>query len=139
MNSKKAMMFVIVCGIVIVGVMIGIRVWVGRPRNPITVSEVTSIIQEAVPLGSNKTQVDVFLRSKGIGHSHFNSAQEDFNGWSDVVMSGVPVKQVGAITTATIHDTSRALMITGDMRIVFLFDKNGKLVKHTVKEVFTGP
>jgi len=40
---------------------------------------------------------------------------------------------------AKIPNTSVGFFVTGDIFIVFSFDANGKLVSHTVREVFTGP
>lgn len=138
MNSKIARIFMVVSIVAILGA-IGAYAWIGKPQNPMTLSEVTAMIQKTVPIGSSKAQVNTFLSSKGIGHSYFDETKEDFSGWSDVVLSGVAITQIGGITVATIPDTSRTFMMTSDMRIVFLFNRKGKLLKYTVKEIFTGP
>ena len=38
-----------------------------------------------------------------------------------------------------IRGASQSWLIRGDIQILFKFDEHGKLLKHSVTEIFTGP
>ncbi len=89
---------------------------------PVTVAQVEQAITAELPIGSDYSQVIQWLNSRKfsrtIEHSKLDKEHQEM---------------------AKIPNTSVGFFVTGDIFIVFSFDANGKLVSHTVREVFTGP
>lgn len=81
-----------------------------------TRADMDRMIQSELPDGSTQDQVVAFLQSKGARFS-------------------VDKQEIGSF----IENSRPGGIISVGLEIKFYFDKNGKLVSHDTKEVFTGP
>lgn len=109
-----------------------------RPANPMTVEQVTQMVHASVQRNSTIAQVTAFLKSKRIGSSYLDGKKFDLRLESAAVESGLPIHQLGGMTLALIRDTSRGPLVSGDIQLAFFYDKQGRMLKYTVREVFTG-
>lgn len=110
-------------GIVLAATAIVIGILWGVPRirihpNPMTVSEMQSIISRETPVGSDVGRVMHFLDNQKIEHSEFLPETQSIN--------------------AVVHRTTIGLLIEGSIYMRFLFDHEGKLKEAEVEEIFTG-
>jgi hypothetical protein len=88
------------------------------PRK-MTVSDVDTRMNEAVPVGTEQGRVLAILDSLRLEHSEFDEK-------SSTIAAMVP-------------DTVKNGVVTRSFHITFFFDPAGKLSSHTTKELFTGP
>jgi len=91
----------------------------GCSSRNITVNDLEYQIQQELPVGSDVTQVVQYLETKGIEHSSYMQSERTILG--------------------IVRGTSMNWPISGSITLRFVFDEHGKLARHEVKEVFTGP
>jgi hypothetical protein len=89
------------------------------------VVKVEADVREHLPVGSSRAEVASFLDQRGIPHSYVDESK------------GAP--EYSRTEMAIIRGTSQSWLIRGDIQILFKFDEHGKLLKHSVREIFTGP
>ncbi len=95
-------------------------VMVGFPENPATVEQVEAELRAALPIGSTRAAVVDWARKR--------------RGANPPVMN-----PSSSIFGVKIRDTSRSLMIRGDIRIDFTFGADDRLVDRKVRQLLTGP
>lgn len=76
-------------------------------------------INRSLPSGSSPDDVLAYLDQKSLEHSPYIPAQ----------------RMVSAIQ----RETSNSLLITGDVQVVFYFDKSDKLARVNFRDTYTGP
>lgn len=86
---------------------------------PLNVKKIDEIITKEIPRGSTVSEVLSFLDAKKIEHSPYSKKNRAIYG--------------------ILRNSSRGLFVKGSIQLEFLFDENGHLLRHNVKEVFTGP
>jgi hypothetical protein len=89
------------------------------------VAKVEADVREHLPVGSSRAEVASFLDQRGIPHSYVDESK------------GAP--EYSRTEMAIIRGASESWLIRGDIQILFKFDEHGKLLKHSVREIFTGP
>lgn len=102
--------------------------FIQRTRRVIVTTDVARVeadIREHLPTGSSRADVESYLDQRGIPHSYVDE------------LKGVP--EFSHTETAMIREASRTWLFRGDIQILFKFDDQGKLIKRSVKEIFTGP
>ena len=98
-------------------------------------------ISEAVlnlPVGSSRARVAAFLDSEGLEYSYVGD-EDDINITSAVADNGYSSENLSGHIVAIIRNTSSSLLVSGNVQYFFFFDKQGKLLKATAEDVFTGP
>ena len=98
-------------------------------------------ISEAVlslPVGSSRARVTAFLDSEELEYSYVGD-EDDIDFTSAVRDNGYSWEDLSGYIVSIIRNTSRGLLVSGDVQYFFFFDKSGNLLKATAKEVFTGP
>jgi hypothetical protein len=84
-----------------------------------TAEKLDAELKRSVPVGTDHARVGAILDSLKIEHS--------------------PYDQRTRAITAIVRDVSRTATTRRSLQVNFTFDDAGRLVGHTVKEVFTGP
>ena len=117
---------------------VGISLWTYLP-NP-NYYKATTFTQKVLrlPVGSSKAHVAALLKNEGLSYSYVGD-KEGIDFTSAVMNQGYTSANLSGYMVAIIRDTSRGVLITGDVQYFFFFDKKGKLLKATADEVFTGP
>jgi hypothetical protein len=97
-----------------------------------TVAEVESMISQNLSPGVSTEEILAFCDSRDIdcgsvGRAEYNSVLLDAGFDPDTMVIG-----------AFVHDTSRSLIVTGDIQIFFILDDDYRLKEYLVREVFTG-
>lgn len=85
----------------------------------LTLAEVDQRVAGALPAGAGRARVLSILDSLKVEHS-------DFDEKTRMIVAVVP-------------DSAKRGIVTRSFHFTFVFDSTGKLVSHTVKELFTGP
>jgi hypothetical protein len=99
-----------------------------RTRQVIVTTDLASVeaeIRQHLPTGSSRADVESYLDQRGISHAYVDELKE--------------APELSHTETAMIREASRSWLVRGDIQVVFEFDGHGKLIKHSVKEIFTGP
>jgi hypothetical protein len=97
---------------------VGMIEWTGRVEVTTDVTRVEADIRERLPMGSSRADVASYLDQRGIPHSYVAESKTEM---------------------AMVREASRSWLVRGDIQILFKFDDHGKLISHSVKDVFTGP
>lgn len=108
---------------------------VRAPKNPTSVKQVEGKVREGVPLGSSRGEMEKWLRSQGFEYGYHDEPRYD----SSVRDAGLDPDTLSGIVQAIIRDTDRSLMVEGNICLYFFLGKDGRVVKHLVKWVGTGP
>jgi hypothetical protein len=111
--------------VLIIGVVAGL---IQRTRRVIVTTDVARVeadIREHLPMGSSRADVESYLDQRGISHSYVAELKE--------------APELNHTETAMIRESSRTWLVRGDIQILFKFDGHGKLIKHSAKEILTGP
>jgi hypothetical protein len=108
-----------------IGVVAGVNQWTRRIEVKTDVATVEADIRAHLPVGSSRTDVVSYLDQRGISHSYVDELKE--------------APELSRTESALIRAASRSWLVRGDIQILFKFDDQGKLIKHSVKEIFTGP
>jgi len=95
------------------------------------VQELRTSAGHDLPIGSDRSTVIAFLDSHRIGHSPYMDA----NGNPHLAAAYGSNGRIDAL----IRDVKRGLLYRSSVSLVFLFDKEGKLVSYQIREVVTGP
>jgi hypothetical protein len=109
----------------LVGLAAGIIHRAQRVQLTTNVAKVEVDVREHLPVGSSRAEVASFLDQRGIPHSYVGESE------------GAP--EYSRTEMAMIRGASQSWLIRGDIQILFKFDEHGKLLKHSVREIFTGP
>ena len=96
-----------------------------RVKVTTTVEKVEVDVSEHLPVGSSRAEVESFLDQRRIPHSYVDESK------------GAP--EYSRTEMAMIRGASQSWLIRGDIQILFKFDEHGKLLKHSVSAIFTGP
>jgi hypothetical protein len=102
----------------IAAVVASLWVWQRVNAEPLTVESVRKEIEQSLPIGSSGAEVDSYLDSHGILHSHINDSPNEL---------------------ALIRDKSRFVIVRRDIQIRFHFDHSGRLLDYSLQENLTGP
>ena len=92
----------------------------------------------ALSKGSNKVQVLDFLHKESLDCS-WVSVQTELDFDSAVRDSGYAPADLSGYYVGIIRDVSKNFITSEDTQYLFFFDHNGRLLKATSSEVFTGP
>ena len=124
--SRKRYLIGGLAAIVLLGIILGMyALLVGTPRRPMSVEKVNTLIHHDLPLGASAAQVKTWLDVNRIEHSDYGPHHAS---GADGMIEGI------------IRDTGRpAAFISADIQIRFTFDKQKRLMDHSVYEVLTGP
>lgn len=90
-----------------------------------------------IPVGSTKEQVAAFLKAEGLGYDYIGDAK-GIDSTSAVADNGYSSANLSGYMVSIIRNTSSGFLVYGNRQYFFFFDKEGKLIKATAKEVFTG-
>lgn len=88
-------------------------------------ARVEADVREHLPAGSSRAEVASFLDQRGIQHSYVDDSKS--------------APEYNHTEMAMIRGASRSWLIRGDIQILFKFDDQGRLIKHTVQPIFAGP
>lgn len=96
-----------------------------RPRNTptLTTESVRKQIDQSLPVGSTRTEVESYLDSQSISHSYFDDPK---------------FPNARRMEVARIIDISGSLFVTRTIQIGFHFDQSDRLIEFSVREFFTG-
>ena len=100
-----------------------------------TVEKVELQLDQSLPLGSTRVEVEAWLQAKRIEPYYF--AHPD--SFSVIRKAVTDVNAYSGGTLGTIRNTGRSLFITEDIRIFFLYGHDGLLAKKIVNWIGTGP
>ena len=94
-----------------------------------TVATLRADIDADLAEGASPSEVEAFLTKKGIEHSSL------YDNAKLTHMGGDPnTYEIGSI----VRNTRRSLFVTTDIRAVFTFNREKKLIRIVVEEVHTG-
>ena len=89
------------------------------------IAKVEVDVREHLHMGSSRAEVVLFLDQRGIPHSYVDESKR--------------APEYSRTEMAMIRGASQSWLIRGDIQILFKFDDYDKLLKHSVREIFTGP
>lgn len=116
--------------IAVIGAALSMTACSQEPRNDhVTVASLRSEINDALAVGASPSDVKTFLAKKGIEHSSLIDNAKHVSTGSDP-----NTYEIGSI----VRNTSRSLFVTTDVRAVFTFSRDKKLLRTKVEEVHTG-
>jgi hypothetical protein len=115
----------------LVGLIGGLQLWWYLDRT--TVAEVESMVSRNLSPGASTEEILAFCESKDIDCGSVGPA----DGTSYLLEAGYAPDTM--VIGGWVHDTSRDLIITGDIQIFFILDDDYRLKDYLVREVFTGP
>lgn len=104
--------------------LVAYALFVGTPRHPMTEEQADALVRRELPLGVSISQVKIWLDARRIEHSEYGPYHAD--GAEGEIIS-------------IIHDTHRTFLVSSDIQVVFTFDKQRRLMDHSVHQVLTGP
>ena len=98
-----------------------------------TPKKVERMIKSALPPGSSRQQVEIWLKQQKIEYVY----QEDVKGdrTDDKTMpeiAGLNSSELSGMIRGTIPDAHVHLILPGKIEIYFFFDSTGKMIKHLV-------
>jgi hypothetical protein len=121
---------------------LGLDVWLEAffftPAHPASFPEVEKRIQNAVPPGSSRVQIEDWLDSQQIEHGYAQSRPFD-DGLPYQMRTGLQEKDYDGVVMVIIRDTSQSFFVRGDICIRFLIDHEQRCAKCFVYWVGTGP
>ncbi|HZY84182.1 MAG TPA: hypothetical protein VFE78_05095 [Gemmataceae bacterium] len=126
----------------LLGVLVVIAAWLVlntfRDRSP-TISDARKIVA-AIPLGSTRGEVEKRLDEYGIRHDYFEGVVADRESTRTIAsIARVDPGQISGTVRATIDRANVDLFFTGEIRIYFFLDKNGKLVRSFTYPIVHNP
>ena len=127
MKKLTLLAFALVMLIVVLGVAL-VRGFIYRTRGvqvKVDVAKVEKDVREHLPIGTSRADVESFLNERRIQHSFVERS------W--------PGPEPSPKELALIPDSSSSWLTRGSIQLVFDFDNHDKLVRYSVKEIFTGP
>ena len=98
-----------------------------------TVPRVERKIDEALPVGSTRENVEAWLTQQGIEYS-FTDKLDDYTELK--AMPDIDNYPTGII--AIVRDTDHSFFVTGSITLKFLFGPDGRLQKRVVRWIGTG-
>lgn len=102
-----------------------------------TVAQVERQLDQALPVGSTRSEVEAWLEGERIESSY--KERPDAN-YSSVVNESVPdIGVYKGVTAAIIRDTDRSMFVSGSIQLYFLYGPDDRLAKRIVRWVGTGP
>jgi hypothetical protein len=108
------------------------------PKNPMTVEQAQARVDEAVPMGATREQVESWLESQGIGCSYHLSAAKEFDVQIECIETGeFNPEDLGGCVSARIPSKHQDLF-SWDIKLIFVLDKNGRTVRHLVTGIGNG-
>ena len=100
-----------------------------------TVRQVQAKVNEAVPLGASRDQVESWLKSQGISYWYYPSAE----GLSDPYVHDEYIRtgelnpdDLGGCVVGRILDTKSDFLITWDIKLTFVLDKNSRTIRRWI-------
>ncbi len=111
---------------------------VGRPAHPYSVNELEAKLRVALPFGSSREQVLVWINAEGLSARSEVISPEDPASMLLGSRVGIPGEHLGWMVSAMIHDTSRDLISRSNIRLDWYFDRSGKLIKVDVRDEYVG-
>lgn len=105
-------------------ILVAYALFVGTPRHPMTEGQAAALVRRELPLGVSVSQVKAWLDARGIEHSEYGPHHAD--GAQGEIVS-------------IIRDTHRTFLVSSDIQVVFRFDRQRRLMGHSVRELLTGP
>jgi hypothetical protein len=98
-----------------------------------TVADVQRKVDEALPLGSTRQEVETWLNNQGI---EFNFSDQPY---FSIGESYPPEKSSSGYIHFIIRNTDRSFWVTGNIEVSFLFGKDNRLTMKLVKWIGIGP
>lgn len=110
---------------------------VGTPKNPTNVPAVETRVRQGVAAGASRQEIEAWLTSQHLEFGYGQVKPDDHD--SVIEDSGLDPASIGALITAAIPDTTRSIWVRVDIYIYFYLDHDGRLLKHRVEWIGTGP
>ena len=112
--------------IILLGVILtGYSECAGTSRRPMTPAQADALVRRELPANASVSQVKEWLDAHQIEHSNY---EPHHVGSVDGVIGGI------------IRDTARpSAFISADIQLDFTFNKQHRLIDHSVHELLTGP
>jgi hypothetical protein len=118
-----------------VGLAVGGCALCGTTRT--TVAQVEHQLDQALPVGSARGEVEAWLKDKGIESRYTEHPDARFSSVLNEAVSDLGAYK--GVTCALLRDTDRSFLVTGSIQLYFLFGPDDRLAKRIVKWIGTGP
>src|SRR5262245_19559949 len=102
-----------------------------------TVPDVERRIDSALPTGSTRQEIEAWLTGQGIEHSFSDLPYLKMTTATGSCLSDLENRSGGTIV-GIIRNTDRSLFATGNIQLLFVLGKDGRLTERVVKSVRTG-
>src|SRR5580692_8118686 len=93
-----------------------------------TVQDVKRQVDEALPIGATRQEIEAWLNSQGIDFSFSDQSDHD-----SIVKSYPPQKSSSGFICYLIRDTDRSFWVTGNIQVYFLLGTDSRLTEKVVK------
>ena len=122
---KTKMVFALLCALIIMSGWLMAK-WFRNSAgsNNMTAQSIEKMIAAEISPKASRLQVEAWLDAKKIKHQYYDKME--YRGLKRVVV-------------ARVDKTTQNFLTEGFTTITFFFDKEGKLTRYEVKEIFTGP
>jgi hypothetical protein len=107
--------------------------WYAWPKT--TVEGVKQELQEHAPVGTPRAQVEAWLKQKQIEYIY----SQDFCSDSTLNKECIIINNYSGYIVAIIRNASRDLLVTCDICVYLVFDKQDQITRYTVHHECTGP
>lgn len=108
-----------------------------RSTTKTTVAQTEKQLDRDIPTGSTRTEVEAWLKDKGIESSYTEHPDSHYD--SDINEVVLDITAYKGVTAAIIRDTDQSFFVTGSIQIYFLYGPDDRLAKRIVRWIGTGP
>ena len=135
MRNIKATVCYVLMGVVITGCLIGcFSLLFHTPgKHAIIAKNIANVIRAELPFGSNRAQIEAWLKLKGLTNYGYEKVAGSENLSSVVSRSKYKPSQLSGVITVRL-DTGRSLVTSWFMFVTFFFDRQGKFIDYSVEE-----
>jgi hypothetical protein len=104
-------------------------------HSPTNVADVQKQLNREAPIGSPRLKVEEWVKNQKIEYSF----SQDFSHDSILDENQIKPAEYNGFLVGIMRDIDRGPLVTGNIQIYFLFDKNEMVAKHIVRWVGIGP
>lgn len=123
--SRKRLMIVGLVMLIMGAVALFVQVFlVGSPRRPMAQGQADALVRRGLPLGASVSQVKAWLDMMKIEHSGYGPHH---------------VGGTDGVVTSIVRDTHRSFLISSEIQVIFIFNRQPRLISYSAREVLTGP
>lgn len=99
-----------------------------------TVPEVERKLDQALPVGSTRQEVEAWLTGQGIGSGFTDTPRSH-----STTLAALPdIDRYPSVVYGIIRHTDHSLLVSGNIQLYFLFGPDGRLQKRLVQWIGTG-